>query len=336
MSKGSMIKVGVALCMMLLLVVMPLVGACAPGPGEKEIVIATYPEGGAFYALSSTLVGLLTKYTDIKATVEGVGPAGKWRPFMEAKEVDIGLHSGTDFNWHYHATGPYQGNPKWEQLRVMAQGFDVLIVVYTRKGDNIKNVAELKGKTIGAEVPGSGTNTLGPRAILKAAGITSENSKLVPFSDFKEGAAALIEGRMDAFLFAATSIVQEIDRAVGAYLVPLTPEQQQKAVELEPGFVKATMPKGLYAYPEAVPCIAHPATYVARKGLSEKVVYTVVKTLWEHFDEFAASHPRGKDFNVERMNRKIGLPVHPGTIKYLEEIGLWTKELEDYNKSQLR
>lgn len=302
----------------------------------ERLIFDTYPEGGALYSLGASLVTLVNRYTDIKATVQGVGPPLKWRTFMESKEVDMGSSSSADFMWAYHAIGPFEGKPRWKQLRLVQIGFDIYRVVYTRKADNIQNISDLKGKTIGAINPGSPGITLSGLAILEAAGITKENSKIVSFPSPREAAAALIEGRMDAFTYGMTSVWQEVERAVGCRIVPMTPEQQEKASEIQPAYSPGTMPKGLYDYPEAVPCISEVIAVVARDGVPEDVIYQVDKTLWEHFDEYKASHPRGKSFSLERALRKIGLPYHPGTIKYLKEKGMWTEEWEAYNKKQLQ
>ena len=303
---------------------------------KERLIISTYPEGGALYSLAAGLATVVNKHTDIKSTVQGVGPPLKWRAFMEAGEVDMGSSNSADFMWAYHGTGPFKGKPRWKQLRLVHIGFDVYRVVYTRKKDNIRNVSQLKGKTIGAINPGSYGITSGGLAILGAAGITKENSNIVSYSSPKEAAAALIEGRMDAFIYGHTSVWKEVDRAVGCYLVPLTPEQQTKAVEIEPAYTPVTMPAGAYKYPEKILSIGLPIVVIARKGVPEETIYKTNKALWEHFEEFKASHPRGKHFSLDRALRKVGLPYHPGTIKYLKEKGLWTSEWEEYSNKQLR
>jgi len=282
------------------------------------------------------VVTMVNKYTDIKATIQGVGPPLKWRAFMESGEVDMGSSNSADFMWSYHGIGPFEGKPRWEQLRLVHIGFDIHRVVYTRKKDNIQNVSELKGKTVGSINPGSPGITLSGLAILEAAGITKDNTKIVSFSSPSEATAALIEGRMDAFIYGITSVWQEIERSVGCHLVALTPEQQKKASEIQPAYSPTIMPAGLYKYPEAVPSIGEFIAVVARKNVSEDIIYKTNKAIWEHFDEFKATHPRAKDFSLDRVLRKIGLPYHPGTIKYLKEKGMWTDEWNAYNKEQLK
>ena len=317
-------------------VVLALSTVSNPALAADRLIISTYPEGGALYSLGAALATVVNKHTNIKATIQGVGPPLKWRAFMEAGEVDMGSSNSADFVWAYHGIGPFAGKPRWEQLRLVHIGFDIYRVVYTRKKDNYRNISQLKGKTIGAVIPGSHGITRGSLAILGSAGITKENSNLVSYSSPKEAAAALIEGRMDAFIYGHTSVWQEVERAVGCYLVPMTLEQQKKASEIEPAYIPVTMPAGLYKYPEKVPSIGLVIAVVARKDVPEEIIYKANKALWENFDEYKAAHPRGKAFSLDRALNKIGLPYHPGTIKYLKEKGLWTAEWEAYNKSQLR
>lgn len=302
----------------------------------ERLIFATFPEGGALYSLGAGLVTTVNKHTKIKATIQGVGPPLKWRTYMESGAVDMGSSNSADFTWAYHSIGPFEGQPRWEQLRLVHTGFDIYRVVYTRKKDNIQNVSELKGKRIGAINPGSPGITLSGLAVLEAAGITKDNSKILSFSSPSEASAALIEGRMDAFIYGITSVWQEIDRAVGCRLVPLTPDQQKKANKIQPAYSPSIMPAGLYEYPEAVPSIGEYVAVVASKNVSENVIYQTGKAIWENFDEYKATHPRAKDFSLDRALRKIGLPYHPGTIKYLKEKGMWTDEWNTYNKEQLK
>ena len=62
------------------------------------------------------------------------------------------------------------------------------------------------------------------------------------------------------------------------------------------------------------------------KLTTEDLVYKIVKALYEHQEEKDAIMPAAKDFNLENVFRgteNLGLPFHPGAIKYYKEKGIW-------------
>src|SRR5438046_7136398 len=59
--------------------------------------------------------------------------------------------------WAYTGTGVYEGKPKVADLRLIANLYPETIHVVARKGAGIKSVADLKGKRVSLDEPGSGT-----------------------------------------------------------------------------------------------------------------------------------------------------------------------------------
>src|SRR5436305_1521863 len=55
----------------------------------------------------------------------------------------------------------------------------------------------------------------------------------------------------------------------------------------------------------------------------DELVYDVVKTLHSNKEELVKGQPVFKDFDPNRMTEEIGVPWHPGAIKFYKEIGQW-------------
>jgi hypothetical protein len=58
-------------------------------------------------------------------------------------------------------------------------------------------------------------------------------------------------------------------------------------------------------------------------AMPDDVVYSVVKAMHESKDELVKGHPIFKEFDPKRMTEEIGVPWHPGAIKFYKEIGEW-------------
>ena len=78
--------------------------------------------------------------------------------------------------WAYTGTGIYEGKPKVEELRLIANLYPESVHVVVRKGAGIKSLADLKGKRVSLDEPGSGT-LVNARALLAAYGVTESDIK---------------------------------------------------------------------------------------------------------------------------------------------------------------
>ena len=65
------------------------------------------------------------------------------------------------------------------------------------------------------------------------------------------------------------------------------------------------------------------ATFVSSAKVPEYVIYNVVKSVFENFDEFKKLHPAFKVLVKEEMIKDgLSAPLHDGAVKYYKEAGL--------------
>ena len=72
--------------------------------------------------------------------------------------------------WAYNGTGIYEGRPKVDSLRAIANLFPESVHLVVRKGSGIKSVGDLRGKRVSLDESGSGT-LVDARLILTAYGV---------------------------------------------------------------------------------------------------------------------------------------------------------------------
>jgi hypothetical protein len=64
------------------------------------------------------------------------------------------------------------------------------------------------------------------------------------------------------------------------------------------------------------------ATFISSADVSDKVVYTVVKAVFDNFDDFKKLHPAFSSLKEEEMIKDgLSAPLHPGAEKYYKERG---------------
>jgi len=115
---------------------------------------------------------------------------------VQAGSSESGFTQSDVAYWAYTGTGLYEGKGKVEDLRLIATLYPETIHLVARKGANIKSVADLKGKRVSLDEPGSGT-LVDARLVLTAFGLTEKD---VHAEYLKPGPAGdrLRDGALDA------------------------------------------------------------------------------------------------------------------------------------------
>ena len=168
--------------------------------------------------------------------------------------------------WAYTGTGLYEGKGKVEDLRLIATLYPETIHLVARKGANIKSVADLKGKRVSLDEPGSGT-LVDARLVLTAFGLTEKD---VHAEYLKPGPAGdrLRDGALDAYFFVGgypTGAISELATSSGIELVPLTGAPVDKLLGEYKFFAKDTVPAGTYQGVGETPTISVNAQWVTRR-----------------------------------------------------------------------
>ena len=64
------------------------------------------------------------------------------------------------------------------------------------------------------------------------------------------------------------------------------------------------------------------ATFVTSAKVPDKVVYAIVKEVFENFEDFKKLHPAYSGLTKKNMLEGLSAPLHPGAVKYYKEAGL--------------
>ena len=84
--------------------------------------------------------------------------------------MESGFSQANVATWAQKGTGMYEGKPNVPGLRLIANLYPERVHVVVKKGSGIKSVADLKGKRVALDEPGSGT-LINARAILAVYGL---------------------------------------------------------------------------------------------------------------------------------------------------------------------
>jgi TRAP transporter TAXI family solute receptor len=298
---------------------------------QKFITIGTGGVTGVYYAAGGAICRLVNKDRakhGIRCSVESTGASVFNTNTIRAGELDMGF-SQSDVQYNaVKGNAPFKDAGPWPEQRAVFSLHAEPITVVARKEANIKTFADFKGKRFNIGNPGSGT-----RASMEEL-LVAMNWKLTDFSLASELKAdehgpALCDGKIDGFLFAVghpSANIQDPTTACGAKLVALTGPAVDKLVAEKPFYAKAVIPAGLYPNnAAATPTYGVMATLVASSKTPPDMVYTVVKQVFDNFDEFKRLHPALANLTPEAMIKNgLSAPLHEGAVRYYKEKG-WMK-----------
>ncbi|MGL4325168.1 MAG: TAXI family TRAP transporter solute-binding subunit [Beijerinckiaceae bacterium] len=229
--------------------------------------------------------------------------------------------------WAFTGTGVFEGKPKVEDLRSIANLYPESVHVVVRKSLGAKSISDLKGKKVSLDEPGSGT-LINAKAILGAFGIT-EKDITAEYLKPNQAAEKLKDGSVDAFFFTggfpAAAISELASTGSGIELLPITGPGAEDMKKKFPFFADDTIPAGTYKDIGAVKTVAVGAHWVTSAKISADTVYAVTKALWSDKTRAVldAGHAKGKAIRKETALQGLnGVPLHAGAEKFYKEIGL--------------
>jgi TRAP transporter TAXI family solute receptor len=228
--------------------------------------------------------------------------------------------------WAYTGTGIYEGKPKVAALRLIANLYPESIHLVARKGAGIKGVADLKGKRVSLDEPGSGT-LVDARIIMGAFGITEKDIKAEYLKPNQAG-DKLRDGGLDAFFFVggypAGAIAELAASGAGIELVPIAGPEIDKMRTQYGFFANDMIPANTYKGVNEVKTLAVGAQWVTSEKVDPSTVYEITKALWNANTRklLDSGHAKGKAITRESAVAGAGIPFHPGAEKFYKEVGL--------------
>jgi TRAP transporter TAXI family solute receptor len=301
----------------------------ATAHAQQVRVIAANPQGSIFYAASVVFGKLMDEKLKMQVRVQPMAGSSTYIPLLDRGEADFGLTNVDDARSSFRGTGAFrQPNPN---LRLTAIAFPLTLGALVINDSPIKTIGDLKGKTLPWGYNAQVTGRVLQEALLASAGLTMNDVKTVPTQSLFSGVDLLGEGKVDAAVISVgTGQAQQANLKMssrgGVRFLNMddSPEAVARVRKVLPARPFVVQPA-----PHAVGIIG-PTTIMAYNiflstsaKMPDDVVYELVKMLHKSKEDLVKGHPVFRHFEPERMTEEIGVPWHPGAIKFYQEIGQW-------------
>jgi len=290
--------------------------------GTGGVTGVYYPTGGAI----ARLVNKGKKEHGIRASVESTGGSVYNLNAIAAGELDMGVAQSDTQYYAYNGLGKFEASGPNKDLRSLFSVYPEPYNVVARADSGIKNFMDVKGKRFNIGDPGSGTRAI-TDILMEKNGWTKDDFKLASELKPAEMAAALCDNKIDAYGYAVghpNGSIQEATTTCDAVLVNVDGPIVDALVKENPYYSVAVIPGGMYRGTDNdVKTFGVSATFVSSAKVPDDVIYTVVKAVFENFDEFKRLHPAFANLKKEDMIKNgLSAPLHDGAVKYYKEAGL--------------
>ncbi|KAA2317110.1 TAXI family TRAP transporter solute-binding subunit [Pseudooceanicola sediminis] len=240
--------------------------------------------------------------------------------------LESGFSQSDVATWAYTGTGIWEGKEPVEKLRAIANLYPESIHLVARADAGITSVADLKGKRVSMDEPGSGT-LVDARIILDGYGL-GEDDVTAEFLKPDQAADRMRDGAMDAFFFVGgfpAGAIAELASQYDVTIVPITCEEAPSICENYGFFSKNTIPGGTYeGVSDDTETLSVGAQWVTSADQPEELIYGITKALWNENTrkQLDAGHAKGKLITADTALDGVGIPLHPGAERFYKEAGL--------------
>ena len=314
----------VALCVVAL--AFCLVFAVQATAAEKVfLTLASGSPGGAYYPLGGGMAVVIQKTVEgFRCAAESTGASVENSRLVGNGDSDMGMVMGSV---GYNAAEGKKPFEKKYDIVSLFQMYPAPQHLVTTAQSGIKKIADLKGKRVSIDVPGSGCSTMS-KIILEEAGFNLEKDLKIANLSQTESVQALKDGVIDATFFNFAypgSAVMDLAATRDIVLVPIEQKLLDQILKKHPYYVKIVIPGKTYAKVDHdVLCLGDSNVMIANKKMKDDVAYKIVKAIYTNVNEgqwaLKNVHPIAAQLTPQNAVNSP-LPFHPGAAKYFKEIG---------------
>ncbi len=300
--------------------------AAGAAQAQQFFRIGTGGTAGTYYPVGGMIANAVSQPGKIVVTAQASNGSLANVTAINGGALESGFSQADVATWAQKGTGIFEGKPAISGLRLIANLYPESVHVVVKKGSGIKSVADLKGKRVALDEPGSGT-LVNARAILAAYGVTEKDIKPEYIKPNQAG-DKMKDGSLDAFFFtggAPAGAIAELASAGGGIdILPIDGAQAEQLKKSSGFFADDLIPADTYKGVGQVKTIAVGAQWVTSDKADATVVYEITKALFGDAAQktLAAGHAKGKLITKENAVKGAGIPFHPGAERYYKEAGV--------------
>lgn len=295
--------------------------AALAGAAHAQVTFATGRQGGSQYPVSVALSQILDKAPGVGSVTLVPGGGAANIVAVDTGKAELGITLSNSARDGLLGKPPYK-SPTQNVVQLFAlQAFKIIVIV--PENSPIRTFADLQGKKV---------NT-GPKgfSIVEIADqiFKMENMKVnMQYLQIGQAIDQFKDGNIDALMYSPSdrfAAFMDLAQTRKIRLVPLPERVIDAMIKEDPSFYRTEWP----AYPDSykglsnkIPTLGYPNIIIAHKEkVSEQQAYEMTKAVAANIPAVAAVEPDLVDWDPKNLATEVGLPIHPGSIRYFKERG---------------
>ncbi|MBI2563188.1 MAG: TAXI family TRAP transporter solute-binding subunit [candidate division NC10 bacterium] len=287
-----------------------------------DLRIMTGPQGGSWYPLGGAIAEILKK--EVPGTTASVLPGAGIINIqgVETGRAEIGFGNSVSTVDAIAGREPFKAPAKnVRQLGTLYMQYFQAVVL---EDSGIKSVADFKGKSIAVQ-PRGNTGEQMTRELLQVYGLSYKDMAKVSHVSYNDAVALMKDGHAQVFTLITTvpaAAILDLASSRKIRLLSVPDDKFKELQKINSGYSRREISKGIY------PGVAHEVhqfgTYthlMIRADLPDDLVYGITKALAKNADSLGAVVKDVKGLTVKEMAFDVGVPYHPGALKFYKEAG---------------
>lgn len=298
-----------------------LAAAGIASAAQAQVTFATGRQGGSQYPVSVALSQILDKAPGIGSVTLVPGGGAANIVAVNMGKADLGITLSSSARDGLMGKPPYKSEMKNIVQLFALQAFKIVVIV--PEDSPIKTFADLQGKKV---------NT-GPKGftIVEVANRIFDMEKIKVNMNYLQIGQAIDQfkdGNIDALMYSPSdrfAALMDLAQTRKIRLVPLPESVIDTMIKQDPSFYRTEWP----AYPDAykglsnkIPTLGYPNIIIANKDkISDQQAYEMTKAVAANLEKVAVVEPDLKDWDLKNLAKDVGVPVHPGAMRFFKEKG---------------
>jgi len=325
--RKSCVAVAVALCL--------VAGVAHAG---ENLQIGAMPLGSIWYVFAASFAKVLQPALPAGSNIEVIARGGGIGNPVVVNEgkAQLAIANTSTSNWAWNGEQEIYKGKKHQNIRGLLGGLNEVWIVAMLTEDYIKKTGNdtLEKALLGDKPPRvimkPAGSTVPPvvRMALEAIGTSFDKLKAKGGSltqvDVSQIPQLMRDGRADLYFESASPghpATQEVSLTVDVRFV----DMPDKAIQVmaQNGLKVSPMPQFFKGQKGPVKSVDFGTNLIAHKDMSEDLAYRITKAICENRDALVAEHKAMSGFVAKDAGKpdNVGIPLHPGAIKYYQEKG---------------
>lgn len=291
-----------------------------------QVVALGTTQVGATSQLATGIAKVVSDKSGLQMRTQPMAGAAQYAPLVNQGDIDFGISNVPEL--HYLVRGQViseRANPELRMVARLVPWYNGLVV---KKDSPIKSLRDLKGQPVPAGFSGNPLGKVIITGYLANAGMTYEDTRQVPVPAFPRMFDAFKQQQtVTSIAVIGMSQLKEWEIALGGVrFLPIDPSPGAIAAvgrHIPHSYVAEVKPgPGKTGIDAPTPMLVYDYALWTNAKAKDEVVAKVAEALFSNAADVKATSPLWAEFEPREMKRDVGLPYHPGALKFYQSKGL--------------